>query len=59
MNLLEHYILEVLEEKVSESFPNLVTVRVLTDCWGNMSITTHSTTRTAWEEEKKKGYFMA
>ena len=59
MNLLEHYILEVLEEKVSESFPNLVTVKVLTDCWGSMSYTTHTTTKAAWEEEKKKGYFMA
>lgn len=59
MNLLEHYILEVLEEKTSENFPNLVTVRVLTDCWGTWSYTTHTTTKAAWEEEKKKGYFLA
>lgn len=59
MNLLEHYILEVLEEKPSEQFPSFITVRVLTNCWGNLSYTTHTTTKAAWEEEKKKGYFMA
>ena len=59
MNLLEHYILEVLEEKTSPQYPNLVTVKVMTNCWGSISRSIHTTTKAAWEEEKKKGYFMA
>lgn len=59
MNLLEHYILEVLEEKTSPQYPNLVTVKVMTNCWGSISKSIHITTKDAWEEEKKKGYFLA
>lgn len=59
MNLLEHYILEVLKEKTTPQYPSLVTAEVLVTCCGGISKMYHTTTKVAWEEEKKKGYFRA
>lgn len=63
MNLLEHYILEVINinelqmpEHIKEHY---IEVEVLCDCWGDKRIYTHVTTRENWELELKQGYFLA
>ena len=59
MNLLEHYIKEVISIKDLDIFESLIEVKVLCDCWGDKRIYTHVTTRENWERELKQGYFMA
>jgi hypothetical protein len=56
MNLLEHHILEVLEEN---KYGDYVTVKIKIDCYGVKEITEHTTTIKQWEKEKKQGYFLA
>ena len=41
--LLEHYIIEVLEEKTSPQYPSLVTVKVITTCWDGILKIWHTT----------------
>ena len=59
MNLLEHYIIEVIKITDLDVFDSLIEVEVLCDCWGDKRIYTHVTTRENWERELKQGYFMA
>ena len=61
MNLLEHYIIDVLEINELNTFPlpPMIEVEVLCDCWGDKRIYTHVTTRENWERELKQGYFIA
>ena len=63
MNLLEHYIIEVLNinelqtpEHIKEHY---IEVEVLCDCWGDRRIYKHTTTRENWIREIKQGYFLA
>lgn len=63
MNLLKHYIIEVLRinELQHPGYLNdpIIEVQVLCDCWGNKRIYNHLTTRSGWQQELKQGYFMA
>ena len=59
MNLLEHYIIEVLKITDLDVFDSLIEVKALCDCWGDKRIYTHVTTRENWELELKQGYFLA
>ena len=59
MNLLEHYIIEVLKITDLDVFDSLIEVKAFCDCWGDKRIYTHVTTRENWERELKQGYFMA
>lgn len=52
--LLEHYIIEVLEEKTSPQCPSLVTVKVITTCWDGISKTEHTTIKAVWEKREKE-----
>ena len=63
MNLLEHYIIEVLNinelqmpEHIKEYY---VEVEVFCDCWGSKRVYKHVTTRNNWIRELKQGYFLA
>lgn len=63
MNLLEHYILEVINinelqmpEYIKEHY---IEVEVLCDCYGSKRIYKHVTTRANWAREMNQGYFMA
>lgn len=64
MNLLEHYIIEVGYIEVLNALPieaddYYIKVKVFADCWGDKRWYEHYTTRKAWEQDLKKGYFMA
>ena len=63
MNLLEHYIIEVGFVEVINAPPiddtYYIKVRVFADCWGDKRWYTHYTTRRSWEQDLKRGYFMA
>lgn len=56
MNLLEHYIIEV--KKITEH-EGYIEVEVFCNCWGNKRVVKHITTKAAWEQAMKQGYFMA
>ena len=63
MNLLEHYIIEVLNinelqmpEHIKEHY---IEVKALCNCWGDKRVYSHITTRENWERELKQGYFLA
>ena len=59
MNLLEHYIIEVKEIIELNTFPPMVEIKALCDCWGDTRIYNHITTRENWERELRQGYFLA
>ena len=59
MNLLEHYIIEVIEITDLDVFDSFIEVKALCDCWGDKRVYTHVTTRENWERELKQGYFLA
>ena len=59
MNLLEHYIIEVIKITDLDVFDPLIEAKVLCDCWGDKRVYTHVTTRENWEREVKQGYFLA
>lgn len=59
MNLLEHYIIDVIKITDLDVFSSLIEVKALCDCWGDKRVYTHVTTRENWERELKQGYFMA
>ena len=56
MNILEHYIIEVLEVKEYEYW---IKAKIFCDCWGNKRVVEHTATKPAWEKELKQGYFLA
>lgn len=57
MNLLEHYIIEVHE--IIPGPDDAIIVIVTCDCYGIVEKTQHSTTRSQWDSDVKRGYFMA
>lgn len=60
MNLLEHYIEEIIsEEEVEHNGGTFVYAKVKVNCYGNVSVEDRIEEKTQWEAEKKKGYYMA
>lgn len=60
MNLLEHYIEEIIsEEEVNHNGENFVVAKVKVNCYGNVNVDEHITSKRMWEEEKLQGYYMA
>ena len=59
MNILEHYIVEIHEEKELEKYPYMLEIDVTCDCWGDRQRTKHITHREQWYEDVKRGFFMA
>lgn len=61
MNLLEHYIKEVIseEECISPQGTKYVKVTMLIDCYGIKEQTTHLFLPIEWEKAKKDGYYLA
>jgi hypothetical protein len=63
MNLLEHYIIEVKNinalQMPDHTKDKYIEVEVLCDCWGNKRVVKHITTKAAWEQAMRQGYFMA
>lgn len=57
MNLLEHYILEIHE--IIPGTEDAIIVIVTCDCYGRVEKIKHPTTRSQWDEDVKRGYFMA
>ena len=63
MNLLEHYIIEVInitelqmQEHIKEHY---IEVEVFCDCYGDKRVYKHVTTRANWILEMRQGYFLA
>ena len=56
MNLLEHYIEKVIEEK--ELDDKFVRVKFFGNCWGDKREYSATVTRKAWEYAKKQGYIF-
>jgi hypothetical protein len=59
MNLLEHYIIEVHDITEFTAVPGMIKVDVTYDCWGNVQRGTHITSKELWEEDLKRGYYLA
>lgn len=61
MNLLEHYIDEVIKEtKCKTQYgTDIVEVEMIIDCYGVREQTTHIFLPSEWEKAKKDGYYMA
>ena len=61
MNLLEHYIDEVIseEERVSPQGTKYVEVTMLIDCYGVKEQTKHIFLPSEWEKAKKDGYYLS
>ena len=60
MNLLEHYIKEILsEEQVQKYGKNWAKVRLIVDCYGVVEETTELFLYEDWQKVKGQGYYMA
>ena len=61
MNLLEHYIDEVIKETNLKTpyGTDIVEVEMMIDCYGVRVRTTHMFLPSEWEKAKKDGYYMA
>ncbi len=61
MNLLEHYIDEVIKETNLKTpyGTDIVEVEMMIDCYGVRERTTHMFLPSEWEKAKKDGYYMA
>jgi len=60
MNLLEHYIDEIISEKKRKTQygTDIVEVEMIIDCYGVKEHTTHMFLSSEWEQAKKNGYYM-
>lgn len=56
MNLVEHYIIEVVSEKQYKG--KFVIATVKTNCYGCIKENKHMATKEQWEREKIQGYFL-
>lgn len=61
MNLLEHYIKEVIKEtkRKTQRGTDIVEVEMVVDCYGVTEQTTHWFLPSEWEQAKKDGYYLA
>lgn len=61
MNLLEHYIKEVIKETEckTERGTDYIEVEMIVDCYGIIEQTTHLFLPSEWEKAKKDGYYLA
>lgn len=61
MNLLEHYIDEVIKETKRKTTygTDIIEVEMIIDCYGVKEKTTHRFLHDEWEKAKKDGYYMA
>lgn len=61
MNLLEHYIREVIKEtkRKTQHGTDIVEVEMVIDCYGITERTTHIFLPGEWEQAKAQGYYMA
>lgn len=60
MNLLEHYIEEIISEtkRKTQYGTDIVEVEMVIDCYGAKKHTTHMFLLNEWEQAKKNGYYM-
>lgn len=60
MNLLEHYIKEILSEDFVQKYgKNWAKVRLVVDCYGVIEETTQLFLYEDWQKVKGQGYYMA
>lgn len=61
MNLLEHYIDEIIKEtkRKTQYGTDIIEVEMIIDCYGVKEKTTHTFLPDEWEKAKKDGYYMA
>jgi hypothetical protein len=61
MNLLEHYIEEIIREtkRKTQYGTDIIEVEMIIDCYGIKEQTTHIFLPDEWEQAKKNGYYMA
>lgn len=61
MNLLEHYIKEVIKEtnRKTHRGTDIVEVEMIINCYGVKEQTTHIFLPSEWEQAKKDGYYLA
>jgi hypothetical protein len=61
MNLIEHYIQEILSEKIKVNpYTNkpCCVVKMIVDCYGNVSEVNSIFDVEEWEQVKKQGYYL-
>lgn len=65
MNILEHYILEVLsvedyvEPWAIEKELDLIEVTMVVNCYGQVNTAKRVYVKSTWEFDKKRGYYLA
>lgn len=60
MNLLEHYIEEILSEDYVQKYSkNWAKVRLIVDCYGVVEEKTEIFPYEKWQKVKEQGYYMA
>ena len=60
MNLLEHYIKEVIDEDYVQKYgKNWAKVKLIVDCYGVTEETTQLFLYDDWQKVKRQGYYMA
>jgi hypothetical protein len=61
MNLLEHYIKEILKvtERKTHRGTDIIEVEMIVDCYGIVEQTKHIFLPVEWEKAKKDGYYLA
>lgn len=59
MNLLEHYIVEVVEVEELDFDRNYVFVRMVVNCYGDVRSVYKIFHKDKWKEAQIKGYYMA
>lgn len=59
MNLLEHYIVEVISVEEIKGHKELVYVDMIVDCYGSVYRTSSIFRINDWKEAQEKGYYMA
>lgn len=59
MNLLEHYILEVISVNILEQVHDYVSVTMIVNCYGHIYKDNKVFRVEEWKEAQEKGYYVA
>jgi hypothetical protein len=61
MNLLEHYIINIIseEKKISPHGTEYINAKMIVNCYGVEEQVEHLFLPTEWEQTKKDGYYLA
>lgn len=59
MNLLEYWIKEVHNVEEIEGYPDRIRIDVTSNCWGEIRRREHITSKSQWQIDIERGYYIA